>query len=102
MASKMLYTTGSPEMLRSLIGEDITDEFVRFCSQPVITVEDVLNGNYSDRDIETMDTSRRYATTVGLTQAKGDEIETVRRFVSGLGEEFRAVFDSFVQPEAEK
>lgn len=102
MASKMLYTTGRPEMLRSLIGEDITDEFVQFCSQPVITVEDVLNRNYSDRDIETMDTSRRYATTVGLTQAKSDEIETVRRFVSGLGEEFRAVFDSFIQPEAEK
>ena len=98
----MLYTTGRPEMLRSLIGKDITDEFVQFCRQPVITVEDVLNGNYSDRDIETMDTSRRYATTVGLTQAKGDEIETVRKFVSGLGEEFRVVFDSFVQPEAEK
>ncbi len=102
MASRMLYTTGRPEMLRSLIGEDITDEFVQFCSQPVITVEDVMNGNYSDLEIENMDTSRRYATTVGLTQAGPDEIETVRKFTAKLGEEFAAVFDSFVQPEAQK
>ena len=102
MASKMLYATGRPEMLRSLIGEDITDEFVQFCRQPVITVEDVMDGNYSDREIESMDTSQRYATTVGLTQADAEELETVRAFVSKLGEEFRVVFDSFVQPEARK
>ena len=102
MASKMLYATGRPEMLRSLIGEDIADEFVQFCRQPVITVEDVMDGNYSDREIESMDTSQRYATTVGLTQADAEELETVRAFVSKLGEEFRAVFDSFVQPEARK
>lgn len=102
MASKMLYATGRPEMLRSLIGEDITDEFVQFCRQPVITVDDVMNGNYSDREIENMDTSQRYAMTVGLTQAGAEELETVRAFVSKLGEEFRAVFDSFVQPEAQK
>ncbi len=37
MASKMLYATGSPEMLRALVGEDITREFVQFCNQQVIT-----------------------------------------------------------------
>ena len=102
MASKMLYATGRPEMLRSLVGEEITDEFVRFCRQPVITLEDVLSGNYSDSDISVMDTSQRYATTVGLTQAAADELETVRAFVSKLGEEFRAVFDSFTSRGAKK
>ena len=33
----MLYATGSPEMLRALVGEDITREFVQFCNQQVIT-----------------------------------------------------------------
>lgn len=102
MASKMLYATGRPEMLRSLVGEDITDEFVQFCSQPVITLEDVLNGNYSDEELETMNTSQRYAATVGLTQAGDSELDTVRRFVSRLGEEFRAVFDSFTGAEEKK
>ena len=102
MASKMLYTTGRPEMLRSLIGEDITDEFVQFCNQPMITLEDVLNGNYSDKEIESLNTSERYATTVGLTQAAESELVTVRSFVSKLGEEFRALFDSYALSEADK
>lgn len=102
MASKMLYTTGRPEMLRSLIGEDITDEFVQFCNQPVITLEDVLNGNYCDEELENLNTSERYATTVGLTQASASELETVRSFVSKLGEEFRAVFDSYALSEEKK
>ena len=102
MASKMLYATGRPEMLRSLIGEDITEEFVQFCSQLVITLEDVLRGNYSDSELEKLNTSQRYATTVGLTQAADEEVEIVRAFVSKLGEEFRAVFDSFARPEEKK
>ena len=100
MASKMLYATGCPEMLRALIGEEITDEFVRFCNQAVITVEDVLNGDYSEREIRNMNTSERYATAVGLTQARDSEIDTVRDFVSKLGEEFRALFDSFTADSA--
>ncbi len=101
MASKMLYATGRPEMLRSLIGEDITDEFVKFCNQALITVEDVVEGNYSEKDISDMNTSERYATTVGLSLAEEEYLEVVRDFVSKLGEEFRAVFDSLVQPEEE-
>lgn len=101
MASKMLYATGRPEMLRSLIGEDITDEFVKFCNQALITVEDVLEGNYSEKEIRDMNTSERYATAVGLSLADDEHLEVVRDFVSKLGEEFRAVFDSFVQPEEE-
>jgi hypothetical protein len=100
MASKMLYATGCPEMLRALIGEEITDEFVRFCNQAVITVEDVLNGDYSEREIANMNTSERYATAVGLTQARDSEIAAVRDFVSKLGEEFRALFDSFTADSA--
>ena len=47
MASKMLYATGSPEMLRALVGEDITREFVQFCNQQVITLDDVINEHTS-------------------------------------------------------
>lgn len=100
MASKMLYATGQPEMLRALIGEDITDEFVKFCNQPVIPLEDVLNGDYTDRELENMNTAERYATTIGLSQVDKEDLEVVREFVAKLGEEFRAVLDSFVSPEA--
>ena len=99
MASRMLYKTGRPEMLRALIGEEITDEFVQFCNQPVITLDQVLAGDVSDREIEGMNTAERYATTVGLSQAEESQLETVRAFVSRLGEEFRTVFDSMRYPK---
>ena len=94
MASRMLYTTGQPEMLRALIGEEITDEFVQFCNQQVITLEQVLAGDVTDREVEAMNTAERYATTMGLSQADEDQMETARAFVSRMGEEFRAVFDT--------
>ncbi len=94
MASKMLYATGSPEMLRALVGEDITREFVQFCNQQVITLDDVINGNYTDRDVQALNTAERYATTMGLTQVDDDNLEKVRGFVTGLGAEFGAIFDA--------
>ncbi len=94
MASKMLYSTGRPEMLRALVGEDITKEFVQFCNQQVITLDDVINENYTDRDIKILDTAERYATTMGLSRVDDANLEKVRSFVTGLGAEFVAVFDA--------
>ncbi|MBP3921240.1 MAG: ATP-binding protein [Bacilli bacterium] len=94
MASKMLYATGSPEMLRALVGEDITREFVEFCNQQVITLDDVINENYTDRDIQALNTAERYATTMGLSQVDDNNLEKVRDFVVGLGAEFGAIFDA--------
>ena len=81
-------------MLRSLIGEDITDEFVQFCNQPAITLENVLAGNYTESEIESLNTAERYATTMGLLQVEEDDVETVRDFMLKLGPEFKAIFDS--------
>ena len=94
MASKMLYATGSPEMLRALVGEDITREFVEFCKQEVITLEDVKNESYTDKDIESLNTAQRYATTMGLSQVDEANLEIVRNFTSKLGSEFKAIFDA--------
>ena len=94
MASNMLYKTGNPEMLRALVGEDITREFVEFCKQQVITLEDVINGNYNDRDIELLNTAERYATTMGLSRVDDDNLEKVREFIKKIGAEFIAIFDA--------
>ena len=94
MASKMLYATGSPEMLRALVGEDITREFIEFCKQEVITLEDIINENYTDKDVESLNTAQRYATTMGLSQVDEANLEIVRNFTSKLGSEFKAIFDA--------
>ena len=94
MASKMLYKTGSPEMLRSLVGEDITKEFVQFCNERVITLEDVINENYSNTDIEELNTAERYATVMCLSQVDDVNLKKVRNFVKNFGNEFVAIFDA--------
>lgn len=94
MASKMLYKTGKPEMLRALVGENITKEFIAFCNQRVITLNDVIKGNYTLEDIQSLNTASRYATIVGLIQVDEENLGKVREFTSCLGKEYLAVFDS--------
>ena len=94
MASKMLYATGSPEMLRGLVGEDVTREFIQFCKQNIITLNDVINDNCSDREINALNVSEKYATTMNLTQVDEKNLEKVRNFTKRLGEEFCSLFES--------
>ena len=94
MASKMLYATGSPEMLRGLVGEDVTREFIQFCKQNIITLNDVINDNCSDREINALNVSEKYATTMNLTQVDEKNLEKVRNFAKRLGKEFCSLFES--------
>lgn len=93
MASKLLYKTKQPEMLRALIGEDLTRDFIAFARQQVISVEDVINHNYSKRDLE-MDVSQKFATAVGLSSVDDEHFEEVRDFMKQVGAEPRAAFES--------
>ncbi len=94
MASKVLYKTGKPEMLRALIGEPLTKEFVEFTRQQVKTLDDVLKGNYDDEELEEMDTSQKFLMIAVLSAVDEEHFEIARNFMSKLGEEPRAVFDS--------
>ena len=76
-----------------LVGEDITREFVEFCNQRVITLEDVLKGNYTNRDLE-MNLSEKFATAVGLSSVDEKNLRRVREFVKLLGPEICATFDT--------
>ena len=93
MASKVLYKTKQPEMLRSLVGEELTKDFVAFTKQKVITIEDVINGNYTERDLE-MDISEKFLTAVGLSNVDEEHFEIAREFMKKIGAEPRAAFES--------
>lgn len=93
MASKVLYKTKKPEMLRALVGEEITYDFVEFTKQQVITIDDVLSNNYNNADLE-MDTAQKFATAVGLSSVSEEHVEVVRNFMKKLGAEPRAAFES--------
>lgn len=102
MASKILYKTNNPEMLRSLVGEEITNEFVQFCKQTVITVEDVLTGNYNEMELEYLNAAERYATVMSLSIVEEDDVEKIRDFIEKLGKEFQTLFDVLWAQENEK
>jgi len=101
MASKLLYNTKNPEMLRALVGEKITQDFVHFCNQEVIALQDVIKGNYNDDDFN-LNIMEKYVTAAALSFVDEQNLVTVRSFVSKLGSEFVAVFDSLFSYGGEK
>ena len=101
MASKILYKTKQPEMLRALIGEELTRDFIAFARQQVISVEDVISHNYSERDLE-MDISQKFATAVGLSSVDDEHFEEVREFMQQVGAEPRAAFEAMWTHKDEK
>ena len=91
MASRMLNKTGKPDMLRALIGPELTYDFKNFVTQKVITLEDVLNDNYGNIE---MNISSKYATVANLVRVDEANVQKVREFVRKLGPEFLSTFDS--------
>ena len=92
MASKMLYKTNKPEMLRALVGEEVTKEFIAFCSQKVITLDDVINEKYDEDFV--MNPDEKYATAVSLSQVGKENIEKVRIFMTRFEPEIVNIFDT--------
>ena len=93
MASNMLYATNKPYLLRGILGEGITEQLVAFCKQTVITLDDVLNHNYTNEDLK-MNVGQKYMTAVGLSLVDEEHVKEVREFVTNLGAEICATFDS--------
>ena len=92
MASDMLYASNNPNTLKAIVGEELTRDFVSYCKRPTITVEDVIAGNYTDKDIN-IDTGRKLATIAGLVKVDEENMPKVREFVSKLGPEMCRKFE---------
>lgn len=94
MASKVLWKTKEPEMIRSLVGEGITKDFVNFCKIRIVSIKDVINGNYSSSDYE-CNIDKKYATALALSQVDDENVVVVRDFVKKMGLEVLTLFDDF-------
>lgn len=92
MASKALWTSNNPNVLRAFVGEEITNDFIKFSQLPLYTVQDVLDGKCSPQDVS-FDPSIRWYTTLCLSNVDMEHVDTIREFVSHLGSEFLAMFD---------
>lgn len=92
LASKALYQSNNPNVLRAFVGESLTQNFIEFCKTNLITIEDVLNDRYRIEDVP-FDSSLRWYTTICLSTVDDDNVDKVREFVGKLGKEYLAVFD---------
>lgn len=92
MASKVLYAAGKPEMIRCLVGEEITADFCKFCKKHLITPDDVLSGNLPD--ISGLTTEEIHDSVICLSQVDAEHLAQVRSFVKTLGAQYCVVFDT--------
>ena len=92
IVSKVLYKTKQPDVLRELLGDDLTNDFIAFTNQQVISLEDVINHNYSKEDLE-MNTSQKFATAASLAFVNGEHFGAVRDFMKQVGTTSMSVFE---------
>ena len=92
MASKILYKTGKPEMIRALVGNEITKEFCHFCKTKTITLNDIINGNITEEMLN-MDIAEKYITVGSLTNIDIKYYEVVKCFIEKLGQEYLSLFN---------
>lgn len=92
LASKALYESNNPHVLRAFVGESITQDFIKFSQMNLISISDVLNDKVDVNDIP-FDPSLRWKITMCLSVVDDENVDKVRDFVSKLGKEFLAVFN---------
>lgn len=94
LASRILFKTGKPMMIRSLVGSDITKDFISFCKENPLSISDVLEERYNMAEIKKYDLARKSMIVVGLALCDEEYLHTIRAFVRRLEPELLSYFDS--------
>ena len=103
MASKVLYQTNNPYMLRGLIGEDLTNEFVAFYKKELITLDDILNDNYELDNLNLNEESYKYILAVVASKVDKENYEIARNFIEKIGDTYLKLFNLlYVMGDREK
>ena len=75
-------------MLRKLLGDELAEDFIAFTNQQVISLEDIINYNYSKEDLE-MSVSQKFATAAELFLVDAEYLEKVKDFVKRVDESIK-------------
>ena len=94
LASRILFKTGKPNMIKSLVGNDITKDFIAFCKENPLSISDVINGKYNIDVIRKYDLAKKSMIVVGLALCDEAYFHQVRAFVKRLEPELVSYFDS--------
>ncbi len=95
--SDIIYDNGNTirrELIENKIGRENAAALMAFAREPMITLDDVVNGTYNTDDIP-QNADMRLATTLNLRYANTRQVKIVRQFIQQhLGAENLAIFDS--------
>ena len=81
-------------ILESKMGPELAYNMMAYAKNPPLSLEDVVNGEYSNEDIP-YGHDARLALTLSLRHADGRQIGRVKQFIRKyLGSENEAIFDS--------
>ena len=82
------------ELLESKMGPELAYNMMAYAQNPPLSLEDVVNGEYSNEDIP-YGHDARLALTLSLRHTDGRQIGRVKQFIRKyLGSENEAIFDS--------
>jgi len=84
MASRMLYKTNNPYMLKSLVGTRITKKFIEFLSLKTYQLKDVIDNKFTGNT--QMSKQEKYLTAYTLSFALENDLDKVYKFMQTLGE----------------
>jgi hypothetical protein len=96
MVSDMIYDNDNfirRELIENKIGKELTASLLEFARRPMLTLEDVLAGDYTSDDIPA-EPDRRLALALAMRYANDRQVRAVREFIDkNLGHENLAAFD---------
>ncbi len=94
LASRILYTTGRPMMIKSLVGNEIAKDFCTFCKLNTLSIADVIEGRYNIEEIRKYDVSKKSLVVVAMSLCEEAHLAIVRSFIKRLEPELVSQFDS--------
>ena len=95
IASSVFYATNNPNALFPALGNSITNEFINFTKDVLLSVDDVVNDKVKDVDYKGMDETYKKSIIAGLTIAKVEDLNEVRKFIADNFEDnYLTMFDA--------
>ena len=94
IASEALYGSHDAKALIPSLGYEMTKDFTNYCGQQVISLNDIIDEKYSDKDIENMTIEQKYVQIAIFSGIADKYLEKVRYFKNKMGKDMLDLFDA--------
>ena len=93
-SSRELYNCCNIYSLNSFVEMKQVIEFMYYFDQRTISIEDIVNDNYTDKEIEDLSNSQKYYLIATLSSVADKDMEKARQFINKFGPGMLELFDA--------